>query len=106
MMHNDAVDAFVRDFLTALKPALQTSPVRALLAEVRVVCDEFQKRGRGNLHVAVIPLSFWTQFTGDFVDAYIVAADDAVLLLRLREALRSRMEEFARAHDITLEEVP
>ena len=102
-MNCERMEAFVREFLTALKPALQTSPVRDVLAEVRTVCEEFQARGREDLRLAMIPLAFWVQVSGDFVDAYLVHEDDADLLLRLRAALRSRMEEFARAHDITLE---
>ena len=104
-MNQERMEAFVREFLTALKPALQASPVRAVLAEVRAVCDEFQARGREDIRLATIPLAFWVQVSSDFVDAYMGVEDDADLLLRLRAALRSRIEEFARAHDIILEDL-
>ncbi len=104
-MHREPVDAFVNDFLVSLKPALTLTSSREALRYVRSVCDEFQERVRGDLRIAVIPLAFWTQFATDFVDAYMTVEDDAEMLLRLRAALRSRMGEFARAHNITLEDL-
>jgi len=104
-MNRERMEAFVREFLTALKPALDMPSVRDMLAEVRAVCDEFQARGRGDIRLATIPLAFWVQVSSDFVDAYMDAEDDADLLLRLRAALRSRMQTSARAHDITLEDL-
>jgi len=104
-MDRKTVDAFVHDFLIALRPAQASPTPRELLRWVREVCDGFQERGRGDIRLSTIPLAFWVQFMSDFVDAYMEAEDDADLLLRLREALGSRIQASARAHDIDLEEL-
>ena len=102
-MDRKTMDAFVRDFLIALRPVQESPTPRDLLRRVRDVCDGFQERGRGNIRLSTIPLAFWVQLMSDFVDAYMEAEDDADLLLRLREALGSRIQASARAHDIDLE---
>ena len=102
-MNQEHMDAFVKEFLVSLKPVLDMVSTRAVLAEVRAVCSEFQARGSEDIRFSVIPLAFWMQVSNDFVDAYMGAEDDADLLLRLRAVLRSRMQDFARNHKIALE---
>ncbi len=104
-MNRERVDAFVNDFLASLKPALDTTSPREMLRFVRGVCDEFQERTRDSVSILIIPMAFWMNTATDFAEAYMGAEDDTDLLLRLRSALRSRMDEFARNHSVSLEDI-
>ncbi len=96
---------FVQDFLTSLMPALEAPTPRELAEQVQAVCERFQERGRGDILVAIIPLAFWTQFTVDFVESYMDEEDESRWFEQLKRALRERLQEFARSHTISLEDL-
>ena len=103
MSEVNSIDAFAEEFLAALQPALAEPTPSETLRFVRQVCEDFQARAHGDVRLGIIPLSFWMNLTADFVDVYVSTEDTAKILLRLRAALRARMREYARRHDVPLD---
>ena len=98
------IDAFAETFLNDLRPIPDAGTPRDLVRQVFRVCDDFARR-EGDPRFSIIPLSFRMRFAEAFLGAYPDTEDEGDLLAVARQALIALMQEYARAHNITLEDL-
>ena len=100
----DEARMFVRDFLKQVQSALNVDKPRALVQEVKAVCEGYQEQARGDPRIAIVPLAFWLNFTAGFAEAYLqTGEDEADLLEATRVALAEQIRSLAVNYHITEE---